>query len=68
MISFFSGSSAPEILLAVVGVVGNEFKAEALGPGTIVGSAAFNLLAIVAVCIVGVPDGESRRYTLLLYI
>lgn len=55
------GSSAPEILLAIVGVVGNNFRAEELGPGTIVGSAAFNLLAIVAVCIVGVPDGESRR-------
>jgi solute carrier family 8 (sodium/calcium exchanger) len=55
------GSSAPEILLAVVGVVGNNFNSEELGPGTIVGSAAFNLLAISAVCITGVPDGESRR-------
>jgi len=55
------GSSAPEILLAIVGVIGNNFEAEALGPGTIVGSAAFNLLAISAVCIMGIPSGESRR-------
>ena len=57
----FAGSSAPEILLAIVGIVGDGFEAEALGPGTIVGSAAFNLLAISAVCIVAIPDGETRR-------
>jgi len=45
-----------------VGVVGNGFEAEALGPGTIVGSAAFNLLGISAVCIAGIPSGETRRY------
>lgn len=46
------GSSAPEILLAVVetcGKLGSE--AGELGPSTIVGSAAFNLLFISAVCI-----------------
>jgi hypothetical protein len=58
----YLGSSAPEILLAIIGVVGNGFEAEALGPGTIVGSAAFNLLGISAVCIAGIPSGESRRY------
>eukprot|EP00090_Calanus_glacialis_P017020 TRINITY_DN265_c0_g1_i1.p1 TRINITY_DN265_c0_g1~~TRINITY_DN265_c0_g1_i1.p1 ORF type:complete len:852 (+),score=219.25 TRINITY_DN265_c0_g1_i1:267-2822(+) len=55
------GSSAPEILLAIIGIVGNNFEAEALGPSTIVGSASFNLLAISAVCISGIPDGETRR-------
>jgi solute carrier family 8 (sodium/calcium exchanger) len=55
------GSSAPEILLAVIGIVGNNFEAEKLGPSTIVGSASFNLLAISAVCIYGIPDGEIRR-------
>jgi len=55
------GSSAPEILLAIIGIISNNFEAEALGPGTIVGSAAFNLLAISAVCIVGIPSGETRR-------
>ena len=34
-----------------------------LGASTIVGSAAFNLLAITAVCILAVPKGEFRRVT-----
>jgi solute carrier family 8 (sodium/calcium exchanger) len=62
LVLYCEGSSAPEILLAIVGVVGNGFEAEALGPGTIVGSAAFNLLGISAVCIAGIPSGETRRY------
>merc|ERR1711871_521018 len=49
------GSSAPEILLAVVEVIGTGFKAGELGPGTIVGSAAFNLLFISAICISSLP-------------
>jgi len=55
------GSSAPEILLAIIGIVGNNFESDKLGPSTIVGSASFNLLAISAVCISGVPNGETRR-------
>ena len=55
------GSSAPEILLSIIEIVGNNFESGELGPGTIVGSAAFNLLAISAVCVVGVPTGETRR-------
>jgi len=55
------GSSAPEILLSIIEIVGNNFNAGELGPGTIVGSAAFNLMAICAVCIVGIPKGETRR-------
>lgn len=55
------GSSAPEICLAIIGVIGNNFESDALGPGTIVGSAAFNLLAISAVCIFSIPSGETRR-------
>eukprot|EP00094_Tigriopus_californicus_P004455 TCALIF_04293-PA protein Name:"Similar to Slc8a2 Sodium/calcium exchanger 2 (Rattus norvegicus)" AED:0.14 eAED:0.15 QI:0/0.83/0.84/0.92/0.83/0.92/13/236/826 len=55
------GSSAPEILLNVIEIIGNNFEAGQLGPGTIVGSAAFNLLAISAVCIIGIPTGETRR-------
>ena len=49
------GSSAPEILLSVIEIVGNNMEAGELGPGTIVGSAAFNLLCISAVCVAGVP-------------
>jgi len=54
------GSSAPEILLSVIEIIGNDFLAGDLGPSTIVGSAAFNLLMIFAVCIVSIPEGEVR--------
>mmetsp|Transcript_30879 Transcript_30879/g.39772 ORF Transcript_30879/g.39772 Transcript_30879/m.39772 type:complete len:589 (+) Transcript_30879:107-1873(+) len=55
------GSSAPEILLNVIEITTGDFFSGALGPGTIVGSAAFNLLCIIAVCIIALPDGEGRR-------
>ncbi|KAK3612394.1 hypothetical protein CHS0354_031988 [Potamilus streckersoni] len=54
------GTSAPEILLAVIEICGKGFKAGELGPGTIVGSAAYNLLIITAICIVCIPKGEVR--------
>ena len=38
------GSSAPEILLSVIEICGNSFYSGELGPSTIVGSAAFNLM------------------------
>lgn len=44
------GSSAPEIILAIYEVIKNEFYAGDLGPGTIVGSAAFNLMIILGYC------------------
>jgi len=51
------GSSAPEILLAVSEVCGRLGEpAGELGPSTIVGSAAFNLLFISAVCIPAVTE------------
>ncbi|KAL5255232.1 hypothetical protein ACHWQZ_G014602 [Mnemiopsis leidyi] len=55
------GSSAPEILLSIIEIVGNNFEPGELGPGTIVGSASFNLLVITAICIYVIPDDESRR-------
>ncbi|XP_071974506.1 sodium/calcium exchanger 1-like isoform X2 [Engystomops pustulosus] len=55
------GSSAPEILLSIIEVVGRGFEAGDLGPSTIVGSAAFNMLVIIGICVAVVPDGESRR-------
>lgn len=55
------GSSAPEILLSIIEISGKGFKAGDLGPGTIVGSAAFNLLVICGICIVAIPGGETRR-------
>jgi solute carrier family 8 (sodium/calcium exchanger) len=55
------GSSAPEILLSIIEVVGNRFNAGDLGPGTIVGSAAFNLFVITGLCVTVIPNGEVRR-------
>lgn len=55
------GSSAPEILLSVIEIVGRGFKAGELGPSTVVGSAAFNLFMITAVCVSVLPPGEVRR-------
>jgi len=55
------GSSAPEILLNVIDIFAKEFFLEGLGPGTIVGSAAFNLLMIIAVCIICIPSPEIRK-------
>mmetsp|Transcript_25877 Transcript_25877/g.65519 ORF Transcript_25877/g.65519 Transcript_25877/m.65519 type:complete len:804 (-) Transcript_25877:2083-4494(-) len=54
------GSSAPEILLAVMETV-SSLGAEPgeLGPSTIVGSAAFNLLMISAICVVS-PKSSKR--------
>ncbi|XP_045175491.1 sodium/calcium exchanger 1-like isoform X1 [Mercenaria mercenaria] len=56
------GSSAPEILLSVIEIVFmNNFKAGDLGPSTIVGSAAFNLFIIMALCVSCLPGEEVRR-------
>ncbi|XP_053613359.1 sodium/calcium exchanger Calx isoform X3 [Plodia interpunctella] len=55
------GSSAPEILLSVIEIAGKNFEAGDLGPGTIVGSAAYNLFVIMAICVVVIPDGEVRK-------
>lgn len=59
------GSSAPEILLAIIEIVGNKFVAGALGPGTIVGSAAFNLFCITGLCVLSVPSPEVRKLDLI---
>jgi len=54
------GSSAPEILLNVIDIFASNFFTGALGPFTIVGSAAFNLFCITAVCVAAIPNGERR--------
>jgi solute carrier family 8 (sodium/calcium exchanger) len=55
------GSSAPEILLSVIGTV-KDLNAipPVLGPSTIVGSAAFNLLVIIGVSIAAVDDTPKK--------
>lgn len=55
------GTSAPEILLSIIEIFSKNFQAGELGPGTIVGSAAYNLFSIIALCIVVIPNGEVRR-------
>lgn len=61
------GSSAPEILLSVIESVKNlGLKAGELGPGSIVGSGAFNLLIITAVSIIAV-DEPKKIYDLGVY-
>eukprot|EP00928_Gymnodinium_smaydae_P093236 TRINITY_DN7730_c0_g1_i3.p1 TRINITY_DN7730_c0_g1~~TRINITY_DN7730_c0_g1_i3.p1 ORF type:complete len:995 (-),score=167.70 TRINITY_DN7730_c0_g1_i3:179-3001(-) len=63
------GSSAPEIFLSVIDLFRREMHASVLGSATIVGSGAFNLLVIVAVCVVSIPGGETRsieQYTVFV--
>jgi solute carrier family 8 (sodium/calcium exchanger) len=56
------GSSAPEILLSIIETVGTlGEKPGELGPSTIVGSAAYNLLAISAVCVYSVNTETDER-------
>ena len=56
------GSSAPEIMLSCIETISNLGKKPGeLGPSTIVGSAAFNLLIISAVSIISVPTGEIKK-------
>ena len=54
------GSAAPDILLSIVEMIGNDFDVGDLGPGAIVGSSAFNLIINLAVCIIAIPGVESR--------
>ena len=58
------GSSAPEIMLNVMEIVvggpKGPFHAGDLGPSTIVGSAAFNLLVISAVVVTAITEGTKK--------
>jgi len=57
------GSSAPEILLSVIGTVQDlEAIPSKLGPSTIVGSAAFNLLIISALSIIAVDEEPKKIF------
>ncbi|XP_046747323.1 sodium/calcium exchanger 3 [Diprion similis] len=55
------GSSAPEILLSIIEIWAKNFEAGELGPGTIVGSAAYNLFVIISLCVFVIPEGETRK-------
>lgn len=58
------GSSAPEILLATIETVltlgEDNSNKDSLGTFTIIGSAAFNLLIITALCVVAVPKPNVK--------
>ena len=55
------GSSAPEIILSVLEALKDLGKPSGdLGPSTIVGSAAFNLLVISSVSISAIDDGVKK--------
>lgn len=55
------GSSAPEILLSAIEIYAQNFEAGELGPGTIVGSAAFNMFVIIAICVWAVPCDQIKK-------
>jgi len=57
------GSSTPELLLAIIETLGANFYSDDLGPGTIIGSAAFNLFVITAVCCMSLGAGVKRKIT-----
>ena len=60
------GSSAPEIILSILEAVKDLGKpAGDLGPSTIVGSAAFNLLVISAVSIIAIGDSIKKIDTII---
>ena len=57
------GSSAPEILLAVAETIqqlDSDVDSDGLGTFTIIGSAAFNLLIITAICVISVPHPNIK--------
>lgn len=55
------GSSAPEILISVIQTMQDlEAVPPVLGPSTIVGSAAFNLLVISGLSILAVPEEPKK--------
>eukprot|EP00928_Gymnodinium_smaydae_P093818 TRINITY_DN7813_c1_g1_i1.p1 TRINITY_DN7813_c1_g1~~TRINITY_DN7813_c1_g1_i1.p1 ORF type:complete len:971 (-),score=189.17 TRINITY_DN7813_c1_g1_i1:93-2795(-) len=64
------GSSAPEILLSVIELFTKGMYSGDLGPSTILGSASFNLMVIIGLCVAVIPAGEGRKVQQLavLYI
>ncbi|CAG5131763.1 unnamed protein product [Candidula unifasciata] len=57
------GSSASEILLTIVEVYSNDFQVGSLGPSAIIGSAAYNLFIISAICMFAVPVDKAQKIT-----
>ena len=56
-----AGGSAPELFTSLIGMLfSNEVD---VGIGTIIGSAVFNVLFVIAVCAFGSPSTVNYRYS-----
>ncbi|XP_064645069.1 sodium/calcium exchanger 1-like [Lineus longissimus] len=55
------GANCPVIMIGIVELVGSEFKAGFINPGTVLGSSAFNLFFVSAICISLVPNLDTKR-------
>ena len=55
------GSSSHEIFLTLVETVGSGFESRELGTGSIIGSAAFNLMIVSAGCVTALKEGEVKK-------
>ncbi|XP_017479909.1 PREDICTED: sodium/calcium exchanger 3-like [Rhagoletis zephyria] len=62
------GSSAPEILLSIIEVIAQDWHAGDLGPSTIVGSAAFNMFVIIAICVWSVDDYKKIKHLRVFFV
>lgn len=62
------GSSAPEILLSIIEVIGQDWHPGDLGPSTIVGSAAFNMFVIIAICVWSVDEYKKIKHLRVFFV
>lgn len=62
------GSSAPEILLSIIEVIAQDWHPGDLGPSTIVGSAAFNMFVIIAICVWSVDEYKKIKHLRVFFV
>ena len=55
------GSASHEIFLTLVETIGSGFESRELGTGSIIGSAAFNLMIVSAACVTSIRGGRSQK-------
>lgn len=61
-------SYAPEFLLSMVEMYAKHFKAGDLGPNTVLGSYAFNIIFLVGLCVTQVPKNKIKLVKNLPFI
>ena len=54
------GTSAPELLIPLIEIFYSGFEGDELGPSLIVGSGAYHLLLITAICLLSVKDNYPK--------